>query len=266
MFQWNRHSGARGKCQTTQLLCAAIFIHKFRQSQLKSTDLCRGCQTYPGCGYSAQWWLFLLYEGLILFYMVTEVYRQDKSKEMRLSYFIRITTPTFVSKFKCFIWSMAFELELVWICGESIPVCTVAAVKLQGWCAGHSHERWDYDQGWACLSLAVLAWLRGELGIVWPTKWIWCRMWGNILPTHASHLLSLTDQRGSRLPCISHTSKSQQGRCAACYLTWLSGSSSAHYCTQTHSPVMIYCLAAYGITLELSGQTAARCFMEENSD
>lgn len=43
-------------------------------------------------------------------------------------------------------------------------------------------------------------------------------------------------------------------QCAACYLTWLSDSSSAHYCTQTHRPVMIYCLAAYGIELELSGQ------------
>lgn len=48
-------------------------------------------------------------------------------------------------------------------------------------------------------------------------------------------------------------------RCAACYLTWLSGSSSAHYCTQTHSPVMIHCLAAYGIKLEPAGKTAARC-------
>lgn len=49
-------------------------------------------------------------------------------------------------------------------------------------------------------------------------------------------------------PHISHSSRGQ-GRCAACFLTWLCDSSSAQYFTQTHSPVMIYCLAAYGTTL-----------------
>lgn len=76
------------------------------------------------------------------------------------------------------------------------------------------------------------------------------------------HGLMFSGQRGSIYQ--SHQQK-PTGRCAACYLTWLSGSSSAHYSTQTHSPVMIYCLSAYGIMLEPPDQKAARCFSKESS-
>lgn len=74
-------------------------------------------------------------------------------------------------------------------------------------------------------------------------------------PPHMSHLLPPAGQCGSRLPFISQSRSSPAGRCAACYLTWLSGSSSAHCCTQSRSPVMIYCLAAYTRGAQLRGVT-----------
>ena len=51
-----------------------------------------------------------------------------------------------------------------------------------------------------------------------------------------------------------------EGSRPACFLTWPSGCSSARCCTQTRCLVMIYCLAAYGKTLERCGQAAARWF------
>lgn len=141
---------------------------------------------------------------------------------------------------------------------------TCAAV----WRVHHSHEGRDYNQRWACLSLAV--WAR------WRQGWVWDSVTYKVDPmlaagrentSHSCESPVATTYRPAWIHSAIYQSHQQkpEGRCAACYLTWLSGSSSAHYCTQTHSPVMIYCLSAYGITLEPSGQTAARCFMEENS-
>lgn len=117
-----------------------------------------------------------------------------------------------------------------------------------------------------CLSLAIVA------------RWLvldWCRVTYKVdLIWHESENSSLscespvaTSYRPARVWAPIYQSHQQKpaGRCAVCYLTWLSGSSSTHYCTQTHSPVMIYCCAAYGITLEPSGQKAARCFREQNN-
>lgn len=142
---------------------------------------------------------------------------------------------------------------------------TCAAV----WRVRHSHEGRDYNQGWACLSLAV--WAR------WRQGWVWDSVTYKVDPMLAAGRESTSRSCESPVatayrPAWIHSAIYQShqrepaGRCAACYLTWLSGSSSAHCRTQTHSPVMIHCLSAYGITLEPSGQTAARCFMEENSD
>lgn len=110
----------------------------------------------------------------------------------------------------------------------------------------------------------------------WRQGWVWDSVTYKVDPmlaagrentSHSCESPVATTYRPAWIHSAIYQSHQQKpaGRCAACYLTWLSGSSSAHYCTQTHSPVMIYCLSACGITLEPSSQTAARCFMEENS-
>lgn len=100
----------------------------------------------------------------------------------------------------------------------------------------------DYDQGWACLSLVVLAWHTGGLEKAWPTKLMGCgTRW--IFPTHVSHLLpparlgrhvsvTAAEARADVLPASLH----------GCVTLLLPN-------TQTHSPGMIYCLAACGTTL-----------------
>lgn len=137
----------------------------------------------------------------------------------------------------------------MWRVDPSMSSSSCLAARLLGWRAYHSPRVPGLRSRWACLSLAALAWWRGEFGIA--TKWIRCWMRWTILPTHVSHLLPPPGQHGSELPYISHSSRSQRANVlpAACYLTWVFGCSSAYYCTQTHSAVMIYCLAAYGITL-----------------
>lgn len=137
-------------------------------------------------------------------------------------------------RYRC---SMAFELEFwhVWRVNPSMHCSSCLAAGLQGWRAYHSHECRDYDQGWACLSLAVLARWRGELGVVWPTKWIWCGMKGRKL--HVSHLLPpLTGQHGSRLPYISHTSRSQR---ADVLPATLHGCLALHLPTTVHRPTAL---------------------------
>lgn len=152
----------------------------------------------------------------------------------------------------------------MWRVNPSTICSSCFAAGLPGWRAYHSHERRDYDQGWGCLSLAVPArwkgWVRDSL-----TYNVALMQHEGENTSHSCESPVATTCKKAWLKAAIYQSH-QQKPAGRCYLTWLSGSSSGHYCTQTHSPVMMYCLAAYGITLEPSGQTAARCFMEENSD
>lgn len=96
---------------------------------------------------------------------------------------------------------------------------------------------------------------------MWPTKWTWCGMRGRKPPTHVSHLLSALIQTSVDPGChISVTPAEASGPmcCLLPYMAvWLFICPPLY--TQPHSPAMIHCLAAYGITLEVSEQTAARC-------
>lgn len=110
--------------------------------------------------------------------------------------------------------------------------CRVAGVA----CAYLSHECRDYGQGWACLSLAVFAWQKGWVRDSVTYKEDLMRDEGESI-SHSSHLLPpLTGQHRSRLPYISHNSKSQQ---ADVLPATLHGCLALHLPTTVHRPTAL---------------------------
>lgn len=114
----------------------------------------------------------------------------------------------------------------------------------------------DYDKWRACLSPAALPGWRGGLETETSDAG-WGRECFQFTRVTCCHRFQADTDPG----CHTSVSPAWSRRADALPATLHGclGSSSAHYCTQTHSPAMIYCFTAYGIRLEPSGPPAVRC-------
>lgn len=138
--------------------------------------------------------------------------------------------------------------------GGSVPECAAAAAELHCLLGWRPHRSLWLPELWPRMSTFKFSGIGSAHGRV--SESMTYKADGMRDEVNISHSCeSPVATSAARPPCISHSRRSQ-GRCAACFLTWLCDSSSAQYFTQTHSPVMIYCLAAYSTTL---GPDSCKC-------
>lgn len=240
-FQWNSHSGARGKCQTNHT--TALRQHIYTQVSSVSVDINRPACRMPNIPRLQLFSPVIVIFDLWVFEAVPwghlGVIIEKKGLFILLEWLLAHMCQSSSLKDTRSIWSTAFKLEFqhAWRVNPSNALQQLFSCRTAGMACDSPPWAPGLRSRMSVFKFSGIARRRGELGIVWPTKWSWCGMKGRILPTHVSHLLPpLRGQRGSRPPYISHTSRSQR---ADVLPATLHGCLALHLPTTVHRPTAL---------------------------